>query len=264
MINGIVSLRRIPKVVRVAVNQGPTVSGSFIDPEWLFHYIEAGQWSFELEAHRYEIGPGDIVLIPPRLLHVVRPIRGRRRIQWVIHFDLLDGPLPMRAAPYVVSTKTEERENIRLLFGLLWGKKPRPDVYFGGITASLLGIYASGAVQAKEPQPRAMPNWGALERAVCFVQEHYATKGLQLAVISRAAGLSPQYLCRVFKQCFGISTMHYVTAYRVQKAEGLLLNSTSSCSEIAEAIGFESVHTLSRIFRKIRGVSPMRYRQTYK
>jgi len=264
LMDSLLSLRRLPKVVRVIINQGPSVAGTFIDPEWVFHYIVAGQWIFELESCSHNIGPGDMVLIPPRLLHVVRPINCSRLIQWVVHFDLAEGPAPFGSFPYAVSSDAASRKKVHLLFPLLQGEGKRASGSFsGGIAASLLGIYARHMVDAKTAQPRARTNWGALEQAIRFIQENYPRKRLQLPAISRSAGFSPPYFCRVFKQCFGITAMHYLTAYRIEKAEEFLLNTAMNCSEIAEAVGFESVHSLSRNFRRAKGQPPMVYRQLH-
>lgn len=262
--DSLLSLRRLPEVVRVRINKGPGVSGTFIDPEWVFHYIAEGQWLFELESCSHSIGPGDMVLIPPRLLHVVRPLKGNRLVQWVIHFHWAEGPLAFGRFPYAVSSDAASRKKVHLLFRLLHDEGARVgDIVSGGFTASLLGIYARCMDHPKAAEPRAMANWGALEQAIHFIQENFARKRLQLADISRAASLSPTYFCRVFKQCFGVSVMHYLTAYRLEKAEELLLNSTLNCSEIAAAVGLESVHSLSRIFRRAKGQSPIAYRQMH-
>jgi AraC-like DNA-binding protein len=265
MIEGLFPLHRIPKVVRISINQGPNVCGAFIDSEWVFHYVVEGRWVFELESRCYDISPGDMVLIPPWLLHVVRPVGGDKQVQWVVHFDLLNGPVPFGSFPYVVSSSAGDRRKIRLLFQMLNETTKRGnDTFHGSITAALIGVYKSCIDSVKAARPRVMPNWGALEQAIRHIQDHYRKKGLQLSEVSRSAGLTPHYLCRVFKQCFGVSAMHYLTTYRIQKAEGLLLNTALNCSEIAEAVGFESVHTLSKVFRKIKGSSPMNYRQSYR
>ncbi|XHR27181.1 MAG: helix-turn-helix domain-containing protein [Chthoniobacteraceae bacterium] len=259
------SLRRIPTVCRTAVNQGASVTGSFIDSEWVFHYIVAGEWLFELESQRYVIGPGDLVLIPPRLLHVVRATKGAKRIHWVIHFEMHGAPLPpIGGFPYAVSSQAGIRSKIESLFTMVFeDKNSAPDHFAGGVIVSLLALYFRLERNAKPVQSRTMASWGAMEAGIRFMQENSPRQGLRLADISHAAGLSPEYLCRVFKQCFGVSVMHYLTSCRLQKAEELLLNSSKNCTEIAEAIGFESVHSLSRIFHKMKGIPPMRYRQMH-
>lgn len=258
-------LRRIPQPVKVVVNQGRGVHGSFIDPEWVWHYIAAGQWEFQLESKSYAVGPGDLVLIPPRLLHVVRSVRGRRLVQWVVHFEMPEGPPHSRDFPFAVATSTVSRHAIADTFRALqeeWkARRPQYKTIAGGLLAALLGYHYRHGGEPKTATPRDGGHWRNVELAIHCIQEDYADAALNLPAISRAARLSPNYLCRVFKNCLGLTVMHYLAFYRVQKAEELLLCSSMNCSEIATEVGFDSVHRLSRIFHKLKGMPPTAYRE---
>lgn len=257
-------LNRLPRVVRADVHRGPSVRGSFIDEEWVLHYIQAGFWTFELGSKIYDIAPGDLVLIPPRLLHVVRPTGGKRQIQWVVHFDWLEGPVSPDAFPYAVAADKAVRRKIRQIFPLLLGSDTKSDRLFqAGLTAALLGLFASLTSPEKPFRLRTAGSWETLEKAIRFLQRNFAEKNIQLADACRAAGLSVPYFCRVFKENSGLSAMRYLTLFRLQKAEQFLLGSTLNCTEIAEKVGFESVHSLSRVFRREKGMSPTHYRKLH-
>ncbi len=66
------------------------------------------------------------------------------------------------------------------------------------------------------------------------------------------------YLC---KKLNGISPMDKVIAIRMEKACVLLLNTDDPLPDIAETVGYESVYSFSRLFKKHIGTSPGKYRK---
>lgn len=83
---------------------------------------------------------------------------------------------------------------------------------------------------------------------------------ITLDKISRASGLSPFYLHRLFKAITGFPMMRYVRARRLSKSVGELLQSDFSILDIAVEYGFEHEQSYSRAFRKQFGVNPARFR----
>ena len=79
--------------------------------------------------------------------------------------------------------------------------------------------------------------------------------------IADAVGLNEDYFTRIFHREMGISPWEYLGRYRIWKAENLLVTTKMSISAVAEASGFQDQAYFSRVFKKIRGVSPARIRK---
>lgn len=71
---------------------------------------------------------------------------------------------------------------------------------------------------------------------------------------------SKSYLKRLFKNRTGFSIMDYYHNLKIEKAKLLLAEDKSSITQIAEALGFSSIHYFSRMFRQRTGVSPTQYK----
>lgn len=54
--------------------------------------------------------------------------------------------------------------------------------------------------------------------------------------------------------------MQYITSTRIARAQGLLESTDYNISEIASIVGYENPLYFSRIFKKLVGVSPRKYR----
>ena len=100
----------------------------------------------------------------------------------------------------------------------------------------------------------------AITRARRFIEEHQA-EDLSLAQVAKAAGMSTFYFCKMFKKFTGLNFTDYLSRVRIEKAKNLLLNPNLRISEIAYAIGFQSLTHFNRVFKKIVGQSPTRYRE---
>jgi AraC-like DNA-binding protein/ligand-binding sensor protein len=98
-----------------------------------------------------------------------------------------------------------------------------------------------------------------IARARQFIREHY-TEELSLGQISRAVNTSRFYFCKLFRKATGLSFIEFVSRTRIEKAKNLLLNPNLRISEIAFAIGFQSLTHFNRVFKRIVGQSPTRYR----
>ena len=98
-----------------------------------------------------------------------------------------------------------------------------------------------------------------IARARQFIREHY-TEDLSLGQISRAVNTSRFYFCKLFRKATGLSFIEFVSRTRIEKAKNLLLNPNLRISEIAFAIGFQSLTHFNRVFKRIVGQSPTKYR----
>ena len=84
---------------------------------------------------------------------------------------------------------------------------------------------------------------------------------ISLAEISRRTHVSVFYFCKLFKQSTGMTLTEYVNRQRIELAKGELKNTEKPVTEIAYAVGFQSLSPFNRSFLKYVGESPRQYRQ---
>lgn len=118
----------------------------------------------------------------------------------------------------------------------------------------------AGRVAEKLNKPRGS---GYVERCRDYIQKHYREK-IYLEDISEALGLSPTYLSRLFKKETGICIQDAINEERVFRAANLLLYSELSLTEIAQYVGFPNQSYMGKVFKKIRNMTPMTYRDRFK
>jgi AraC-like DNA-binding protein len=83
---------------------------------------------------------------------------------------------------------------------------------------------------------------------------------LSLTKVAKAVNLSRNHLCEKFKQVTGVNFVDYVARTRFEKARVLLQDADLRISEIAFAVGFQSLSQFNRVFKKFAGTSPTQYR----
>jgi len=96
-------------------------------------------------------------------------------------------------------------------------------------------------------------------RARNFIRE-YSDEKLSLTQIAKAANISANYLSEKFKQVTGENLVRYIARTRVEKACTLLKEGNLRISEIAFAVGFQSLSQFNRVFKKSSGTSPTAFR----
>lgn len=81
--------------------------------------------------------------------------------------------------------------------------------------------------------------------------------------LAEHAGLSPNYLSRLFKKELNISISDYICEMKIEKASHLLKYSDSSLVDIANYLAFSSQSHFIQTFKKLTGVTPKKYRDHY-
>lgn len=92
-----------------------------------------------------------------------------------------------------------------------------------------------------------------------FIHGNY-TQELTLEKTSSLFNLSMPYLSRMFKEFTGKGFLEYIHFLRIESAASLLKHTHLSITEIALEVGFESIRTFTRVFRKSKGMSASEYR----
>jgi AraC family transcriptional regulator len=83
-----------------------------------------------------------------------------------------------------------------------------------------------------------------------------------LTRLAQAIGVHPVHIARAFRARHGCSAAGYVTKVRVEHACRLLATTAQSVSEIAVEVGFFDQSHFTRMFRRVMGTTPARYRAT--
>jgi AraC-like DNA-binding protein len=84
---------------------------------------------------------------------------------------------------------------------------------------------------------------------------------LRFAEVARAARVTPAYLSRAFRQCFGRTMGSYLRELRARRAASLLAATNEPLAAVALASGFADQGHLCRVFRAQYGATPAGYRR---
>jgi len=102
-----------------------------------------------------------------------------------------------------------------------------------------------------------------VKKIINYIHQYYALD-LSLDQIAEHVFLHPNYISSLFKKETGITFIHYLHLYRIQKAKQLMMKQQElSFQHISEKVGYENVRHFFNIFKKYCGVTPGEYRANY-
>lgn len=84
---------------------------------------------------------------------------------------------------------------------------------------------------------------------------------LSLDSISGALNLNSYELSRQFKKETGINMTEYINNRRINEAVYILKNKNLSITDVAFTVGFNDVNYFTKVFKKMKGVTPSEYRK---
>ncbi|WNB91154.1 AraC family transcriptional regulator [Bacillus sp. NEB1478] len=101
-----------------------------------------------------------------------------------------------------------------------------------------------------------------IKNLTAFIYENSALP-ISLEDLSKETNMSKYYLIRTFKEVTGITPGQFITQVRLEKAIGLLRKTNIDITTVGFQVGFGSLSTFERTFRKRYGMSISVYRKNY-
>jgi len=103
-----------------------------------------------------------------------------------------------------------------------------------------------------------------IQKIVSYINEQYMNSNLGLALIASMFNISEGYVSTIFKGNMGVNFADYVETVRIDSACNLLENSNDTINTISEKVGYNSVQSFRRAFKKVKGISPKELRNMNK
>lgn len=100
-----------------------------------------------------------------------------------------------------------------------------------------------------------------ISKAVSYVKTNYMRK-LTLNEVASYVFLSPSYFSKIFKEEMNYYFNDYLNYVRVEKSKILLLTEKISLVDIADNVGFYDQSYFNKVFKKITGVTPKKYKES--
>jgi len=97
-------------------------------------------------------------------------------------------------------------------------------------------------------------------RVASYVEANYSHP-IPLAVAARVANMEPTSFSRFFRRKVGIGFPEFLRRYRMERATHAMRVSDRSLGQIAEAVGFGSMASFERAFKRALGASPSQFRR---
>jgi len=100
----------------------------------------------------------------------------------------------------------------------------------------------------------------AIYQCIQYINRNYSEK-ITLDEVASSVYLSPAYFSKIFKEEMKCNFNTYLNQVRINKSKNLLMNSKFSLVEIAGMVGYEDQSYFTKVFKKMTGLSPGKYRE---
>lgn len=108
-------------------------------------------------------------------------------------------------------------------------------------------------IDSKNPQ--------IIKKALNYINQNY-TDNLTLESVANFIHLNPSYFSTIFKREVGMSFSDYLNKIRIEASKRLLGTTGISILEVALSAGFEDQSYYSKVFKKIVGITPKKFRDS--
>lgn len=240
--------------------------GPAMRDHYLIHYVAGGRGLYHCKNQEFALSAGDLFLVfPETIVRYTASLSEPWEYYWVGFHGADARRLTGLAGFSPKRLVLHEGEHAPDIPGLLIdiydarGASPANDAAMTGRLYLFLSRLIADSAQSK---PHNTPSSEYFEQAVKFIA---ANLGQELNVTDIAAhiALSRSQLYRVFMLESGMPPVVFLNTYKVNEACGLLRRHELTVSQAAVSVGFADPLYFSRIFRKIKGMSPSEYKNRH-
>lgn len=226
----------------------------------------AGHGYAVINGQRASLHAGELLIVPKGVAHTYWAAADDPWSIYWVHFlgedaDYYTERIPRRGQPVAVEP-TAQDEAVRLFRYCL-------DALYEGYGLPTL-IYAAQSVQhilslllyrnqSLPMEPRKKSWRSNLDSVIEYMQAHL-NEPLRLEDFAREADLSVSHFSELFRAQTGQSPMAYFIHLRVRFASRLLDLSEKPIKVVAMEAGYRDPYYFSRVFKKVMGISPEKYR----
>lgn len=232
-------------------------------PLLLFQYTLDGEGELEVGGKKYRMEPGRAFLVEIPGNHRYRLPAGSD--VWEFLFILLrphpvaslweDIKLRLGEAPYLPQGSGPIAALNDLFRDARMGKVADPYT-----ASSHTYRFMMELARFSMHKGRSDEDWPQIVKAaVKHMEKHYNNMADQ-EQLAKELGVSKYHFLRIFSAFVGMTPGEYVSRLRIEKAVSLLRQTDWSIEEVASAVGYSSGSYFIKVFRKLTGQTPARFR----
>lgn len=230
-------------------------------------WIIEGETAAIYDGHEITASPGTMLLCRKGMRDRYIWARHTRTIHAFIHFDF---ETPRRGWPPVDSWPLlrilPNHDILRPLFRYVLGVKPLQEPLRSSLLVPCMDLilrsFVTGQLTtAMEPRMEWPPPIELALKAIAANTFTDPPPPFPLSKLARAAHVTTEHLCRLFRRTLKRSPLETVRLARLERAVTLMERTNLSLKQVAEATGFANPFHFSRLFRKVHGIPPRAYRR---
>lgn len=219
------------------------------------------------EGKRYILPIGTMMYTPPKVMPHIAPAPGGWIDNWVTIFlaDLSPGGSILSLGDKLRIFRPENPNEINRMYETI-NRELTSGTLHGRLMAAAEAYRMICAVISclEENSDESLTDSLVVSDAVNYIHAHAGDNITLSDLCAVCRGISPQYLCRLFKRYMEMRPVEYIRKVRISRAKKLLSNTDLTVQEVAAKCGFESPTYFYRCWNKTEKESPAEYRRGHK
>ena len=232
-----------------------------------FHYIYvvSGSGTITLDNNTYPLTVGNIYLASPNTSHGFQASKTESLVVFELKFSLSGGTLHDSLCQLPLFACPEGKS----LFSLLDEMHTETDLqypYYSDVVNAKLHLFLLELLRECKSKSddftqrnRKYGEEKALTPVINYITAHLHEE-ITLAHLADIMRFEKTYFSKKFKRATGKTPMDFIRDARLAKAKNLLLFSDMSITQIADVVGFQTIHYFTATFKKHFGLPPHRFR----
>ena len=232
-----------------------------------FHMTVSGCGIVHHEGKRYILPIGTMMYTPPEVTPHIAPAPGGWIDNWVTIFlgDLSPGGSILSLGDKLRIFRPENPNEINRMYETI-NRELTSGTLHGRLMAAAEAYSMICTVISclEENSDESLTDRLVVSDAVNYIHAHVSENITLSDLCAVCRGISPQYMCRLFKRYMEMRPVEYIRKVRISRAKKLLSNTDLPVQEVAARCGFENATYFYRCWNKTEKESPAEYRRGHK
>lgn len=227
-------------------------------------YMSNGTMDVCIGKDHYTLTSGEAIFINSGIIHSTETIYYSEYFDCSIPGYLLNPTLSRFLLPdYIIMPKAGKR--FAGLLEMLENTVKNPErqlsdqlsqIMISSLSNTIISIAAMGTDTHMCSQHTNVP----FRSIISYLSANYTDQTLCTETLAAKFGYTPRMLSDIFNSNLHIGVKQYIDNLRINDAVHRLVTTTNSIESISEAVGYLSVRSFYRIFSRIIGMTPNKYR----